>query len=135
MVDLVREVKLVALLLEHHDDVSIVLQRDMEATRDSIDLEETGHLTALLAIKFLLDSFDDGSTPLVPIIHALSGEYSPIHVDPLFEQLSHDITLMSSQDVLDIESQHITRDERKSDVQVHWHEVVSMRQVHDQFSF
>lgn len=74
MVDLVSEIELISFSSKHHDDIAVSVSINMEISRDSIVLEESLEVASLLLVKFFLNTFFDGTTPVILFIHLFSAK-------------------------------------------------------------
>lgn len=74
MVDLVSEIELISFSSKHHDDIAVSVSINMEISWDSIVLEESLEVASLLLVKFFLNTFFDGTTPVILFIHLFSAK-------------------------------------------------------------
>ena len=74
MVDLVSEIELISFSSKHHDDIAVSVCINMEISWDSIVLEESLEVASLLLVKFFLNTFFDGTTPVILFIHLFSAK-------------------------------------------------------------
>jgi len=74
MVDLVSEIELISFSSKHHDDIAVSVSINMEISGDSIILEESLEVASLLLVKFFLNTFFDGTTPVILFIHLFSAK-------------------------------------------------------------
>ena len=86
-------------------------------------------MTSLLFIKLFLNSISDASSPLRLLKRCLSAQNLAILVNSVLLEIAHDILLVSSQNVMHIESNDITGHFSENYIKVHVDEVISMRHV------
>lgn len=86
-------------------------------------------MTSLLFIKLFLNSISDASSPLRLLKRCLSAQNLAILVNSVLLEIAHDILLVSSQDVMHIESNDITGHFSENYINVDVDKVISMRHV------
>jgi len=74
MFDLVSGIKVITLSSKHHDDVAVGMCINMEISWDSVGFEVSLDLAALLLVKLFLNTFFDGTTPVILLIHLFSAK-------------------------------------------------------------
>lgn len=74
MFDLVSGIEVITLSSKHHDDVAVGVCINMEISRNSVCLEVPLDLAALLLVKLFLNTFFDGTTPVILFIHLFSAK-------------------------------------------------------------
>ena len=84
VVDLVREIKIVALPLKHRFDVAITMGSDVEVSRHSVNFEGSLELAALFLVEFGLHSLEYRPSEIVFLGERLRADDFSILVQPIF---------------------------------------------------
>lgn len=74
MSDLVSGIKVITLSSKHHNDIAVGMCINMEISWNSVCLEVPLDLAALLLVKLLLNTFFDGTAPVILLIHLFSAK-------------------------------------------------------------
>ena len=129
MMNFVGGIKLITLFSKISHNVFKSARADLEIAWHSVHLKRTFKMTSLLFIKLFLNSISDASSPLRLLKRCLSAQNLAILVNSMLLEIAHDILLVSSQDVMHIESNDITGHFSENYINVHVDKVISMRHV------
>jgi len=96
VVDLVSEVKFVAVVVEDLDDVLIGVRSYVDVARNSVAADETCETTPLLGVHLLLHAIDEASSPGVLVELSFFVNHFSVFIKSLLVQIAHHIGFVGS---------------------------------------
>ena len=109
------------------------MRRKVNISWYSVNFDEADESTSLFFIELFFDTLKDITPPFVLFHGSLSAENESIFAKALLFDISHDICLVSAQDILDVQRKNVARHAVESHIDVDVNEIVAVAHIDNKF--